>query len=56
MNRERWEGKRERGLFLPFPALHSLPLLLIINSNIPPKSDRENLGMRQVHVSSDEEA
>ena len=37
MNREWWEGKRERGLFLPFPALLSLPLLLIINSDIPQK-------------------
>ena len=37
MNREWWKGKKERGLFLPFPALLSLPLLLIINSDIPQK-------------------
>ena len=31
------DGKDRKRLFLPFPSLHSSPLSLIINSNIPQK-------------------
>ena len=44
---EWWEGKWDRGLFLPSPSPRSSQLSLIVNSVIPQKSDRQQLGTRQ---------